>query len=372
MSFNVLTVVGARPQFIKAAPVSMALARAGLQEVMVHTGQHYDRVLSDVFFERLKLRAPDFQLGVGSGRHGAQTAHILEKIEEVMIRVAPDVALLYGDTNSTLAAALSAAKLQIPIAHVEAGLRDFDQRVPEEVNRVLTDHMSAVLFAPTERAVENLQREGLAERVVRTGDVMYDTALLFRSEVESLARSVPAKYGLSPKKYAFLTVHRAENTDAPENWSAIVRAVSRVAQEVAPVIWAYHPRTQRLVSALALENVTLVEALPYFEAQSLVMNARVVLTDSGGLQKEAAFYGVPCVTLRDHTPWEELVEAGVNTCAGTDGDRILAAAAAAVWPRHGLPEGVYGDGRSADKIAEYLSVMLHRRDSPGRGDRCEE
>jgi UDP-GlcNAc3NAcA epimerase len=354
---KIVTVVGARPQFIKAAPVSRALGAAGIDEVLVHTGQHYDPAMSDVFFAALSLPAPAHHLGVGSLGHGAQTGRMMERLEPVLEAELPDAVLVYGDTNSTLAGALTAAKLHVPVAHVEAGLRSFNRRMPEETNRVVVDHVASLLFAPTDAAVANLRREGLAAGVVRTGDVMLDTALLFRELVGVRAQQVPADLGLAVGGYALATVHRPENTDDDRRWRGILDGLVAVAREVAPVVWPAHPRTRARLEGVALPGVRLVEPLPYFELQALLWGARLVLTDSGGLQKEAAFHERPCVTLRDETEWVELCEAGVNRLAGADPARILALSRAAAWPAAGLPRGLYGDGHTADQIVDELKRL---------------
>ncbi|HEX2059495.1 MAG TPA: UDP-N-acetylglucosamine 2-epimerase (non-hydrolyzing) [Thermoanaerobaculia bacterium] len=352
---KVLTVVGARPQFIKAAPVSRALAAAGCEEVLVHTGQHYDHAMSDVFFTALGVKDPKYDLGIGSASHGAQTGRMLEAIEQVVLDERPDVVLVYGDTNSTLAGALAAVKLHVPVAHVEAGLRSFNRRMPEEINRVMTDHIAALLFAPTERAVENLRAEGIVGNVVRTGDVMLDAVTIFRGNIGREAERVLERFGVKPRQFVLLTTHRAENTDDPERWSSIMRAVERVSKEVAPVLWPVHPRVRELQKPASGNGVVLVEPQPYFETQALLMNAKVVLTDSGGLQKEAAFHAVPCVTLRDETEWIELVEHGVNRLAGADEELIVRLAAEARWPEAGLPAHLYGAGDSAAEIVRALA-----------------
>ena len=352
---RVLTVVGARPQFIKAAPVSRALAAAGHHEVLVHTGQHYDHAMSDVFFETLGVADPKYDLGIGSASHGAQTGRMLEAIEGVIVAEKPDVVLVYGDTNSTLAGAIAAVKLHVPVAHVEAGLRSFNRRMPEEVNRVMTDHISSLLFAPTERAVENLRRESIVDNVVRTGDVMFDAVTIFRGRIGNEAERVLERFGVRSGEYVLLTTHRAENTDDPQRWSSIMRAVARVATEIAPVLWPLHPRVRELQKPPAGNGLIVIDPQPYFETQALLMNARVALTDSGGLQKEAAFHAVPCVTLRDETEWLELIELGVNRLAGADEDRIVMLTAEARWPRAGLPKHLYGDGDSSAAIVRALA-----------------
>jgi UDP-GlcNAc3NAcA epimerase len=353
-----LTVVGARPQFIKASPVSLALARAGIREVLVHTGQHYDSAMSDVFFERLAIPAPAHHLAVGSGGHGDQTGRMLQALEPVMAREEPAGVLVYGDTNSTLAGALCAAKLHIPVFHVEAGLRSFNRRMPEEINRVLTDHLSRLLFAPTDAALANLRAEGIAEGVVRTGDVMYDAAVVFREAVGELATEVPARFGVEAGAFAVATVHRAENTDDAERWRGITAGLLAIVASGLPVVWPVHPRVRAKTEGLVRAGLVLTPPLPYFETQALLMHARVVLTDSGGLQKEAAFHRVPCVTLREETEWVELVEHGVNRLVPAEPGAIVSGALEARWPASSLPAGLYGDGRSSEVIAESVRGVL--------------
>lgn len=355
---SILSVVGARPQFIKAAVVSRALAREGLGEILVHTGQHYDWTMSAVFFEGLGLREPDYDLQVGSATQGAQTGRMLEAIERVVLDRRPRLVLVYGDTNSTLAGALASAKLHIPVAHVEAGLRSFDRKMPEELNRVLTDHLSDLLFAPTDAAVQNLCAEGISRGVVRTGDVMYDLATQMMEAIESGAEEVLKRHRVVSDEYALVTIHRAENTDDRRRWQAIVEGLGRTARRGLPIIWPAHPRTRELVSDLNLPGVRVISPLPYLDTQVLVRHARVVITDSGGLQKEAAFHQTPCVTVRDQTEWVELVEAGVNHLSGADGTSIEELALSARWPDAGLPPGFYGDGNASAAIAGEVATFL--------------
>lgn len=324
---KVASVVGTRPQFVKAGVVSRALrGTPGITEILIHTGQHYDYLMSRVFFEQLELPEPDYNLGVGSGSHGSQTARMLQALEEVLLEVRPDRVLVYGDTNSTLAGALAAAKLHIPVAHVEAGLRSFNRRMPEEVNRVLTDHVSDLLFAPTATAVENLRREGITEGVHLVGDVMYDVL------VENLPRAagsgVLQRMGLSPGGYAVATVHRAENVDHPTTLRSVLKGLECLAASALPVVLPTHPRLTRRIEEFGLRSnhLRFVEPLPYLDMVWLVKNAALVLTDSGGLQKEACWLEVPCVTLRAETEWPETVQGGWNVLAGSDPDAVLAAA----------------------------------------------
>jgi UDP-GlcNAc3NAcA epimerase len=357
---KVVSIVGARPQFIKASPVCRAL-RERHEEFLVHTGQHYDRAMSDVFFEELGIPEPDLHLGIGSASHAAQTAEMLAAIEELLVAQRPDVVLVYGDTNTTLAGALAAAKLNVPVAHVEAGLRSFDRSMPEEVNRVVADHVSSLLLCPTRAAVENLRAEGITAGVELVGDVMLDTAL-FQIE-RARADGVLERFGLRPGGYYLATVHRAGNSDDPERLGAIVRAFLRLEL---PVLWPVHPRTRKTLASFGLdkvvaaaERITAVEPLPYGETVAALRGASALLTDSGGMQKEAYFFGVPCVTLRDETEWVETVELGWNVLAGADEERILAAVAPRRMPA--LRPDVYGDGHAA---AAVVAAMERRFGTP--------
>src|SRR5919199_4236744 len=297
---RVLTVVGARPQFIKAAAVSRTIrASDGVEEIMVHTGQHFDPEMSDVFFAELDIPAPAYRLDIHGGGHGDMTGRMLQALEPVVMRERPDWVLVYGDTNSTLAGALVAAKLHLPVAHVEAGLRSFNRRMPEEINRVVADHLSRLLFCPTETAVENLAREGISEGVLHVGDVMYDATLHAAEKALKHSRIVEA-LGVTPGAYAVATVHRAENTDDPERLAAVIGWLKERADEQ-PVVFPVHPRTRAAVARAGLDFAGLVECAPvgYLDMARLLHDATTVYTDSGGLQKEAYFYGKPCVTLRE-------------------------------------------------------------------------
>jgi UDP-N-acetylglucosamine 2-epimerase len=366
-SATVVSIVGARPQFVKAAGVSPALRAAGLHEILIHTGQHYDWAMSEVFFEGLGLPAPDVNLQIGSGPHGAQTGRMLEAIEKVLSDTRPAMVIVFGDTNSTLAGALAATKLMMPVAHVEAGLRSFDRTTPEEINRVLTDHLSAVLFAPTVAAVGNLAREGITDTVVRTGDVMLDVVERHRLEITAMVGKVCREFGVGAHGFAFATVHRAENTDNGARWAGILAAFAEIGRQI-PVVWAAHPRTRDTIRGLDLPGVMIVSPLPYLQTQALISAARVVLTDSGGLQKEAAFHRIPCVTLRDRTEWVELVDAGVNVIAGADCDRIVAATQHAFWPESGVPSRLYGNGDTAVQIAAAVAALVNQRTLNTRSD----
>jgi UDP-N-acetylglucosamine 2-epimerase len=346
--------VGARPQFIKAAPVSRVLTPS-FREVVVHTGQHYDYGMSDVFFEEMEMRPPDFHLGAGGGTHGTQTGKMLIEIERVISTVKPDYMLVYGDTNSTLAGALAAAKAQIPLAHVEAGLRSYNRAMPEEINRVLTDHVSSLLFCPTDTAVENLAKEGIRRGVHRVGDVMYD-ALLHNLLLARKRSTILKSLRLERGSYALATVHRAANTDDSTRMAAILNALGSLSTRV---VFPVHPRTRKMIHATGLaisENVKMMEPVGHFDALILQENANCILTDSGGMQKEAYMLGVRCITLREETEWVETVQAGWNKLAGIDGNAIQSIFN--TWHPYGERPALYGDGNAAGKICEILSREL--------------
>ena len=310
---KIVTIVGARPQFIKAAPVSKALRKAGHQEIIVHTGQHYDYGMSKVFFEELSISEPDVNLGVGSGTHGWQTGQMLISIEELLIAEKPDWVLVYGDTNSTLAGALAAVKLHIPLAHVEAGLRSFNREMPEEHNRVITDHCSELLFCPTQTAVVNLAKKGITHAVNLVGDTMYDAVLQF-AEIARQRSTILQDLGLKPKDYLLATIHRLYNTDNRKNLRNILGTFAEIEE---PVIFPIQPRTHQKISEFgllnpqsALRNPRFIDPVGYLDMLTLEQNARLILTDSGGMQKEAYFFGVHCVTIRTEIEWVETIEAG--------------------------------------------------------------
>jgi len=355
---KVLSVVGARPQFIKAAPVSGAL-RKEHDEVLVHTGQHYDYLMSAVFFDELAIPEPDHNLGVGSASHGRQTGEMLIRIEEVLLKERPDWMLVYGDTNSTLAGALAAAKLHIPVAHVEGGLRSFNREMPEDVNRVLTDHVSDLLFCPTETAVRNLAREGITEGVHNVGDVMYDAVLHNIGIAEQRSR-ILERLGIGPKAYLLATVHRPQNTDRADNLRSILSAFNAL-DEV--IVFPAHPRTSEAIGRLSYplrSHVKLIEPVSYLDMLVLEKNARLILTDSRGVQpvldgrpgKEAYFFGVPCVTLREETEWVETVEAGWNVLVGADEEGIVEAVRG--FQPVGKRAAIFGNGRASETIAKLL------------------
>jgi UDP-GlcNAc3NAcA epimerase len=346
-----VSVVGARPQFIKLAPVSRALRRYH-DEVIVHTGQHYDERLSGTFFAELEIHEPDFNLGVGSGSHGAQTGEMLAAIERVLIDVHPDGVIVFGDTNSTLAAALAAVKLHIPVAHIEAGLRSYDRTMPEEINRVVADHLSSRLFCPTESGRDNLRKEGITRGVEVVGDVMYDSLLQTQPRLAPRAESLLPTLGISPHHYALATIHRAANTDDPV---VLRRLVSGLGLLEMPVIFAVHPRTQRLLADFDIAlgaNIHPILPVGYLDMLTLERFAYRVVTDSGGVQKEAFLLQVPCLTLRDTTEWPETVASGWNSLVGSDPD-VLQSAFHRPAPTRWEDTG-FGSGTAAEQIAESL------------------
>ncbi len=354
---KVVAVVGARPQFIKAAAVSRVLrGESGVTEVLVHTGQHHDSNMSDVFFEQMAIPRPDYHLGIAGGGHGVMTGRMLHALEGLMEQERPDWVLVYGDTNSTLAGALAAAKLHLPVAHVEAGLRSFNRVMPEEINRVLTDHCSDLLFTPTDRATRNLRNEGVPEdRIAQVGDVMFDAALFYRERAERHSR-VLAEHGLKRGGYVLATIHRQENTDDPIRLRVIFEALQIVNRNL-PVVLPLHPRTKQCLSKTGLDGLTvglhLLSPASYLDMVMLERGAAVIATDSGGVQKEAYFHGIPCVTLRDETEWVELVDLGWNRLAPPRRANISATILSAEAPT--VPQSrSYGDGAAAQRIADCL------------------
>ena len=350
---KITSIVGARPQFVKAAAVSRAVRKhrgardERLDEVIVHTGQHFDDNMSAVFFDELGIPKPEYHLGIAGGPHGQMTGRQLEALEQVMLAERPDVVLVYGDTNSTLAGALAAAKLHVPVAHVEAGLRSFNRAMPEEVNRVLTDHVSELLFAPSEVAVANLHDEGITDGVHLVGDVMYDLALYYRDRARVPAEAL--RLGLDVSDFVLCTVHRPHNVDAPDRLASIVAGLGTAGR---PVVWPVHPRTRAQLGTVP-SNVQLWEPVGYLEMVWLLAHCGMVATDSGGLQKEAFFHQKPCLTLREETEWVELVEGGHQLLVGADRDRI--AAGLSGFRRPGGDSQPYGVGDSAVRIAGLLA-----------------
>jgi len=360
---KIVTIVGARPQFIKAAPVSRAIQKhnregSGTQitEILVHTGQHYDDAMSAVFFRDLDLPKPHVNLNVGSGPHGWQTAQMLMRIEEVLIAQKPDMVLVYGDTNSTLAGGLAAVKLHIPVSHVEAGLRSFNRQMPEEHNRVVSDHLSDLLFCPTQTAIKNLEHEGITKGVHCVGDVMYDS-VLFNIHLAEKRSHILKQYNLKPKSYAIATVHRAENTDEPERLKSILHALEEITSNGLPVILPLHPRTQNKISDFNLSHnsLQLIDPVSYLDTLVLEKQAKVILTDSGGVQKEAYWFKVPCVTLRNETEWLETMESGWNVIVGSESMSIIKTVGQA--QSASIHQNSYGDGLAVEEMVNIASSV---------------
>ena len=373
---KIATIIGARPQFIKAAVVNRAIQsfnqkKKQIQEILVHTGQHYDYLMDRVFFEELDLPQPHYHLGVGSGSHGKQTGIMLERIEAILQKEKPEAVLVYGDTNSTLAGALAAAKLNIPVAHVEAGLRSYNRRMPEEINRLITDHLSTFLFCPTAQAVQNLLKEGIRDgkgKIVKNvGDVMYDS-ILYYSKIAEIKSTILKDLGLltlntqnsklKTHNYYLATLHRAENTDDTKRLKSILKALNEIGKE-APVILPLHPRTKKMMGVHRLsmksQGVKMINPVSYLNMLMLEKNAKAILTDSGGVQKEAYWLKVPCLTLRDETEWVETVKSGWNVLVGAETERIIEGVHEAM--RKVLPRkepNAFGNGKASGKIVELL------------------
>lgn len=359
---KILTIIGARPQFIKASVVSKAITeRDGLQEIIVHTGQHFDANMSDIFFDQLAIPRPHHQLDIHGGSHGGMTGRMLIEIEKVLQQESPDCVLVYGDTNSTLAGALAAAKLHIPVAHVEAGLRSFNMQMPEEVNRILTDRVSNILFCPTDAAVGNLAKEGFpytmangqSQHIAQVGDVMQDSAQLFATRA-----SAPEGIALGDG-FVLATIHRAENTDAPERLAGIITALDSVAQTM-PVVLPMHPRTRGVLEQRGIHprHITLINPVGYLQMLWLLQRCGLVVTDSGGVQKEAFFMGKACVTLRDQTEWVELLEVGANVLVGADQEKIIDAIQRNLGRAVRDEGALYGGGQAAGRVAASLEEFL--------------
>ncbi|WP_218955872.1 non-hydrolyzing UDP-N-acetylglucosamine 2-epimerase [Acinetobacter sp. YH12064] len=353
---KILTVIGARPQFIKASVVSAAIEKtAGLSEEIIHTGQHFDANMSNIFFDQLGIPKPHYQLDINSGSHGSMTGRMLEAIEKICLESKPDRLMVYGDTNSTLAGALAASKLHIPVAHIEAGLRSFNMRMPEEINRILTDQVSDILFCPTETAVKNLKNEGFESKpvqVLNVGDVMQDSSMFFaeRAVKGEALKAVP------DSNFIVATLHRAENTDDPVRLKAIVDALNYIHKNILPVVLPLHPRTQKVVKSLGLQlDMLVLEPVGYLEMIWLLKHCNAVVSDSGGVQKEAFFFKKPCITMRDQTEWVELIEHGVNILAGADTQKIINATQAMLNKTIEDPLNLYGGGKASQNIANVLA-----------------
>lgn len=355
-----ITILGARPQFIKAAPMSRAAAAHGdVQDIIVHTGQHYDSNMSDVFFQELGIPAPAYHLGIGGGTHGQMTGRQLEAVEKVLLDEKPDAVIVYGDTNSTIAGALAAAKLHIPVGHVEAGLRSFNRRMPEEVNRVMTDHISTWCFAPTDQAVRHLANEGITGSSVHlVGDVMYDAARIFGTEAEANS-GILKTLALERGKFFLSTVHRQENTDDPARLHSILGALREIAAD-SPVVLPLHPRTRKILTESGqfeamTARLTITDPLGFFDIIALIRASALVLTDSGGMQKEAYFHSTPVIILRDETEWGELVDLGwAKLVPPTSAQAILDAAFGMVGTHGDLDTRPFGDGHAAAKILQFM------------------
>ena len=348
---KLITIVGARPQFIKAAAVSREIAKhADIEEIIVHTGQHFDSNMSDIFFEEMSIPKPHYNLDINGLNHGAMTGQMLEKIEEVLLKEQPDWVLVYGDTNSTIAGALAAKKLHIKVAHVEAGLRSFNMKMPEEINRILTDRISDILFCPTDAAIENLEKEGYGSldiQIEKSGDVMQDAAMFYSKIAKAPERELPGEFVLA-------TIHRAENTDDLQRLKSIFDAFAEIGGQM-PVILPLHPRTANILKRekMSADNVIVIEPVGYLEMVYLLEHCKIVMTDSGGLQKEAFFFKKPCITLRDETEWVELVEHGFNTIVGADKSKILDAFRSQKFDLN-FDIDLYGGGKASENIVRKL------------------
>lgn len=358
---KIMTIVGARPQFVKATVVSQALVKKkNLREIIVHTGQHYDSNMSQIFFDELNIPEVSYHLNVGSGSQAKQTADILIEVEKVLIQEQPDLVLIYGDTNSTLAAALAAAKLHIPIAHVEAGLRSYNRKMPEEVNRLVADQLAEILFTPTTQAIANLKQEGFSEhRIIPVGDVMYDAAIIFAEKAQTQSQ-ILEKNKLHAKQYILATIHRAENTDDPRKLANIFAALERIC-ETLPIVLPLHPRTKKAIDyrfpdLLTKTKINIIDPVGFLDMLMLEKNAALIITDSGGVQKEAFFYQVPCITLREETEWVETVQLNWNNLVKPDDANVIYQQTikhiGAQGKEHDYP---YGKGNASELIATFLS-----------------
>ncbi len=351
---KIITIVGARPQFIKAAPVSKTL-RTEHEEIIIHTGQHYDANMSDIFFNELKIPRPDYNLEIGSGSHGMMTGRMLEKLEEIYLKEKPDFVLVYGDTNSTLAGALAASKLLIPVIHIEAGLRSFNKAMPEEQNRILTDHISDLLLVPTEDAIKNLTNEGIKKGIHNVGDVMYDAVLMFK-EIAKSKSGLLKELDVNSGEYILTTIHRAENTNDINRLRNMIEALNESGEKI---ILPLHPRTKKFIEGYGLnfnENIKVIDPIGYLEMLMLEENSKMIVTDSGGVQKEAYFMGKPCITMRDETEWVETVACGWNVVVGTDKNKILDNIRN--FKPTSIQQSIFGDGNAAQKI---LNIINERR-----------
>ncbi len=355
---KILSVVGARPQFVKAAVLSRLFPVHGIEEILVHTGQHFDHGMSDVFFEEMRIPKPQYNLGVNGMTHGAMTGAMLSGIEEILLKEKPDAVLVYGDTNSTLAGALAAKKIHIPVVHVEAGLRSFNMQMPEEVNRILTDRISDILFAPTQAAINNLSKEGFENidtKVIRSGDVMQDAALFY---AELIGKEKGVLANLESDKFILCTLHRAENTDDVQRLKALVDGLNEI-HETTNVVLPLHPRTKAVIEREGIElKVDIIDPVGYFDMIRLLKNCQMVITDSGGLQKEAYFFKKACVTMRDQTEWVELIENGFNVLVGADKQKLVEEVTNFKNKELNFNVDLYGNGLAGKNMVEYLKQNL--------------
>jgi len=356
---KIITVIGARPQFIKAASISRIIKENypnQIEEKILHTGQHYDSNMSEIFFKELKIPDPDFNLNISSFSHGAMTGKMLEKIEEILINEKPDIVMVYGDTNSTLAGSLAASKLNIPIVHIEAGLRSFNRKMPEEINRIITDHISTYLFCPSEVAKENLSNEGVEDHVMNFGDVMFDAAL-FYAELSNNKSKILENLGIKESAYSLVTLHRSENTDNSSNLESILKAIHQISRDE-DIVFPIHPRTKKMIETFKLNDylkrVITIDPVPFLDMIKLTKSSKAVFTDSGGVQKESFFYDVPCITLREETEWLETVTYGKNILAGSNTQKIIDAFFEDMHNKKKLINNPYGDGNASLKIVDYL------------------
>lgn len=351
---KIITIVGARPQFVKAATLSRQFSLLGVDEKIIHTGQHYDANMSDVFFEEMEIPKPTYNLDIHGVGHGAMTGRMLEGIEEILLNELPDGVLVYGDTNSTLAGALAASKLHIPVVHVEAGLRSFNMQMPEEINRILTDRISDLLLCPTDTAIHNLQREGFNNfntKIVKNGDVMQDAAIFYAAKAEEKSNVLKS---INLPRYILATIHRQENTDSPENLQNIIVGLNEINRQT-PVVVPIHPRTRNILAQLNIVPAfKLIDPVGYFDMIVLLKNCEMVITDSGGVQKEAFFFGKHCITMREQTEWVELVENGFNTLTGSDAEKIVTAYEQTKQKKSDFSINLYGKGQAAEVAAKEI------------------
>jgi UDP-GlcNAc3NAcA epimerase len=357
MPGKIITILGARPQFIKAAIVSKALKEKGVEELIIHTGQHFDANMSEVFFHEMEIQKPAYNLSIHSLPHGAMTARMLEQIEQILMKEKPSIVVVYGDTNSTLAGALAAQKLHIPIAHIEAGLRSFNMRMPEETNRILTDRISTWLFCPTDKAVENLQKESYesqGSKIIRSGDVMQDASLYYKSKAIQQS-SIIDSLSLKKDDYVLCTLHRQENIDNYKKLKEIVDTLNQLSHNYT-IVLPIHPRTRKALLREGLDlNFPTIDPVGYLDMIQLVSNCKFVMTDSGGLQKEAFFFQKYCLTMREETEWTELVEGGFNILTGTSKATILEAISTIATRKADFRKDLYGNGKASVRIAEELA-----------------